>query len=421
MASVKFRIKGSSNEVSIYMRFSISRESIFEVKTGFTIKPSSWSSATKMPIQNSPVNKSIFNDLKKLDLYVFKKFNLAQANGETVNKEWLEKVVLDCFEREEKVDTTYYTTDHIQFIIDNASTKKVAGKNKLGLSAARIQSYKTFKQNIIDFETFIKKKIKLTDITPALVEVYKNWLLKIKSFSINYAGKQLDNLRAVSRDAARLDIPTHPFASKIESFFEQDEDRHIVTLSPEELQKIKKADMPSPYLENAKKWLLLGCEIGQRGGDLLKLSSKNLRYVGDHMFVDVIQQKTKKEVTIPIGSKDLREMLETDFPRSISSQNLNTYIKTVCELSKINEVIEGKLLVKETNRKVVGHYPKYQLVTTHSFRRSFATNYYKKIATPILMAITGHSKESMFLKYINKREDKDENAKLFLQYYKQLN
>ena len=33
--------------------------------------------------------------------------------------------------------------------------------------------------------------------------------------------------------------------------------------------------------------------------------------------------------------------------------------------------------------------------------------------TPILMNITGHTKESIFLNYINKSEDKDANADLF--------
>ena len=49
------------------------------------------------------------------------------------------------------------------------------------------------------------------------------------------------------------------------------------------------------------------------------------------------------------------------------------------------------------------------------------TNYYKKIPTPILINITGHSKESLFLTYINKREDKDANADLFMQFYEELN
>ena len=33
------------------------------------------------------------------------------------------------------------------------------------------------------------------------------------------------------------------------------------------------------------------------------------------------------------------------------------------------------------------------------------------------MDVTGHSKESLFLSYINKREDKDDNANLFMKFY----
>ena len=39
----------------------------------------------------------------------------------------------------------------------------------------------------------------------------------------------------------------------------------------------------------------------------------------------------------------------------------------------------------------------------------------------MLIGITGHSKESLFLTYINKREDKDSNADLFMKFYEDLN
>lgn len=421
MASVKYRIKGSSNKkLSIYVRLSISRDQLLEVKTGFSIHPESWSASGNFPKQNSTANRFIYSDLKKLELAIFDSLNLAQGKGEEVNKFWLEEVIADCFDRVLKKSGNA-VTDHIQHIIDNAHTRKIAGQNRLGLSAARIQSYKSFKKNIEDFEKFYKKEIQLIDLNAVLIEKYKEWLLNTKSFSVNYAGKQLDNLRAVGRDAIRLNIPTNTYVNQMDSFCESDENRHIVTLSTDELKTIWKTEMPSSPLVNAKKWLLLGCEIGQRGGDLLRVTPKDMRYVDGHLFIDVLQQKTNKQVTIPIGSKEIRDMLENDFPHSISSQKLNEYIKTVCQEAGFNEPMEGKLLDKELNRKVAGSYPKYQLVTTHSFRRSFATNYYKKIATPILMTITGHGKESMFLKYINKQEDKDENAKLFLQYYQQMN
>ena len=113
---------------------------------------------------------------------------------------------------------------------------------------------------------------------------------------------------------------------------------------------------------------------------------------------------------------------------NVSSQKLNEHIKKVCEIAEINEIVEGKKLnpnAKKENpesmRKIRDFYPKWELVTSHSFRRSFATNYYKKIPTAVLIGITGHSKESLFLDYINKSEDKDANADLFMQFYEQLN
>ncbi len=90
-------------------------------------------------------------------------------------------------------------------------------------------------------------------------------------------------------------------------------------------------------------------------------------------------------------------------------------------MAGITQVVEGEKLNITTNRKEIGSYPKFELISSHCFRRSFASNYYKLIPTPILMNITGHSKESLFLIYINKREDKDANADLFMKYTEEIN
>jgi site-specific recombinase XerD len=52
---------------------------------------------------------------------------------------------------------------------------------------------------------------------------------------------------------------------------------------------------------------------------------------------------------------------------------------------------------------------KYELISTHTARRSFATNAYKAgVPTLSIMKITGHTKESTFLKYI--KVSAEENA-----------
>jgi integrase len=103
-------------------------------------------------------------------------------------------------------------------------------------------------------------------------------------------------------------------------------------------------------------------------------------------------------------------------PYKISIQRFNSYLKDLCELAGIDAPTEGKVYDKVKKRKVAKLYPKYQLITSHTCRRSFATNYYKKMPTPLLMATTGHSKESLFLAYIGEKEDKDADAKLMYKY-----
>ena len=64
-----------------------------------------------------------------------------------------------------------------------------------------------------------------------------------------------------------------------------------------------------------------------------------------------------------------------------------------------------------TKRKVIGTYKKYQLISTHSCRRSFATNFIGKIPNQDIIKILGWSSEAMLNKY-NKTTNKESADKL---------
>lgn len=421
MASVKFRLRSNTNKnVSIKVRLITGRSNDIETNTGFTINPKEWSDATNKPKQNTAENKQLFNDLKKLETYLFDRLNNDLANSVLIDKFWLENKINDCFKRVEKKDNGLLV-NHIQYIIDNANTRKIKGRNKLGLSENRKKGYITFRNLIKDYQDVIKKQIHLLEVNKIFVEKLTNWLINTKKYSVNYAGKQIDNLKTVCLDAEKLGIPINEQIKFIESFSENAEDRLIVTLSFDELEQIRTStDIKNIAHINARKWLLIGCEIGQRSNDLLDITINNFRYKNGKMYLDLVQKKTGKPITVRIGKEYLIDIIENDFPYEISSQKLNEYIKDVCKIAKINEVVEGKKIDNETKRKKLDFYPKHELITTHCFRRSFATNYYKNIPTPILMTITGHTKESIFLNYINKSEDKDANADLFMEFYEKM-
>lgn len=417
MATVKFKLRSQANKrVSIYVFLSLGRENLIVLKTGFTINPKEWSKKTNRPAQSTPENKIIFSDLKNLEAYIYEQINIDLGKGVIIDKYWLEIKIKECFNRVDKIDTGLILY-HTQYIIDNAETRKIQGRNKLGLSKNRIKGYITFKNLFEIYQTKIKKQVHFTDINKTFLDKFINWLIVSKGYSMNYSGKQIDNLKTVCLDAQKMGIPTNDYVNQIQGFSEDNDERYIHTLSFVELEQIRTAEITKPYLLNARKWLLIGCEIGQRQSDLMDITPENIRYNNGFMYLDIIQQKTNKNVTIGIIEPNVKEILENDFPHKISSQKLNTYIKEVCLDAGIVEVVKGKKFDSETNRKVLDYFPKYDLITSHSFRRSFATNYYKKMPTPILINITGHSKESLFLSYINKREDKDENANLFMKFY----
>ena len=90
------------------------------------------------------------------------------------------------------------------------------------------------------------------------------------------------------------------------------------------------------------------------------------------------------------------KILENELPRKVSQVIFNKHIKALCKMAGINELVYGFKNNPKTRRKEIVNTPKYTFVTSHIMRRSFASNYYGKIETPLLMNITGHSKESNF-------------------------
>lgn len=424
MATINFRIRNNSNKpASIKVIFVNGSNTQIELKTGFSILPSEWSDEKKLPKQTKAENKLLSSNLVKLKSFIFDKHNQDSASGITIDSLWLKNKIDQCFNRVEKTDTGILV-NHVQYIIDNAATRKIKAKGgfKIGLSESRKKGYEAFLGIIKEYEKKLKKQIEFMSINEGFVSKFETWLMNDKNYSVNYAGKQIDNLKTVCLDAIKCEIPVNSYVKLIQGFTESDEDRFIITLSFDDLEKIRTSNkiVNDSHL-NARKWLLIGCEIGQRGGDLLNITKDSIRYKGGNMYIDVIQQKTKKSVTIGVINPHIIDIIENDFPHKISTQKLNEYIKKVCELAEVNERTEGKKYDEVSKRKKLDFYPKNELITTHSFRRSFATNYYRIIPTPILINITGHSKESEFLKYINKHEDKDANADLFMKFYEQIN
>lgn len=93
----------------------------------------------------------------------------------------------------------------------------------------------------------------------------------------------------------------------------------------------------------------------------------------------------------------------------------NRHIQDCCRIAGIdNDVYQLETIKGVSVRK---KYKKYELITSHSARRSFATNLYLKCKNAkMVMSFTGHTTEENFFKYIC--VSKQENAKMAQQFFK---
>tara|TARA_A100001015_G_scaffold54114_1_gene59345 strand:+ start:777 stop:1421 length:645 start_codon:yes stop_codon:yes gene_type:complete len=207
----------------------------------------------------------------------------------------------------------------------------------------------------------------------------------------------------------------HPYVKHISGFGQQSSKKIINILTFSDLKKIEAVQLDRKHLENTRKWLIVGFWLGQRVSDLLTLTPDQLRPAPNGgLYVDIHQQKTDKKVTVGVIDPLALEILRHDFPKKLIPQRFNKYLKLVLQAAGIKEMVRAYKFCGKTKRKSMGLFPKYHVISSHDLRRSFATNFFGKIPTPVLMNMTGHAKESTFMSYIGRDPNRDSYADAFM-------
>tara|TARA_R110002049_G_scaffold244889_3_gene418730 strand:+ start:2489 stop:3799 length:1311 start_codon:yes stop_codon:yes gene_type:complete len=350
------------------------------------------------------------NAIKNYVLAVFIDSNKKEVLG---NKNWLKNTLEQFYRPVKEIDDV--PTELVDFFDYYISKKKDE------LSIGRIKTIRVTKRKLEKFEKDKKKKVKVSGINDNFKNEFSEFSNE-KQYSVNTLQKDLKIIKTVCRHAKYLGLEVH---SQMEGIKLPYENAKSIYLSLDELNSIKETTLNLEYLENARDWLLISCYTGQRVSDFMRFNKNMLRLEDGKHLLEFKQVKTKKRMVIPV-SKEVREILckrNGEFPRATSDQKYNDYVKVVCQLAGINEICEGKKRVsiapegvkptKNDYRDVVGKFKKWELVSSHIGRRSFATNHYGKIPTTFLIYITGHSTEAQFLNYIKKS-----NKDLALESYK---
>lgn len=137
---------------------------------------------------------------------------------------------------------------------------------------------------------------------------------------------------------------------------------------------------------------LLECYTGARTSDCELFTSSTIV----DGKIDYISQKTKIHAVIPC-KPIVREIIEHDWHKvaSVTEATKNAIIRRICEAVGINSTIK----VYQAGKEQVG--AKYDFITSHSGRRSFATNLYLRCRDLYAISrLMGHTNIEQTTKYI---------------------
>lgn len=394
MSTIKYFIKGSSSISQIYVRVRDGRSIDLSIKTQLVIDSENWSSKKGEVKQSSSFSEklNLQKKLNQLDLTLNDQIHKAKLNGIELDRDWLYNCI-EVFHGRVKDESS----ELIKIIENHVSSLKSRLK-KLEIQTSK--GYGTTILHISKFQKYKGKVFHIFDVNNNFLEALIVFLKNVEGYASSTVNKDISRIIQVCKSAKikGLEVDETIFLAKYTSDKPQ---RSFVTLSEDELNQIKEYN-GTDYLENIRDWLIIGCWTGCRIGDLLKLSLENVINRPDgSIVIRYTQSKTRKTVDIPVHP-NVNEIIKrlNGFPRPISDVKFNKYIKELCKRVEINTEIKGEKINPDTLRKEKGTYPKYELVTSHICRRSFATNHYLKLSNKVIMRVTGHATERQFLDYI---------------------
>ncbi|MDA0177208.1 site-specific integrase [Mesoflavibacter profundi] len=402
MASVNFLYRSTKDKANLNLRLLYrynSKDFVFGAKTKFEVTKYYWTKQHKKKSKDIEITNQqteTNTELNKIENHILKAFN--SVSPDAINKEWLQTQIDNYYNPKTETSIPTNLIDYIDFYIDYR-------KNEL--KETSIKKFNVIKSKLERFETYRKKQILIKDINDSFKNEFVNYQKK-QMYSQNTMQRELVFIKTFCKHARFLGLETHPQLDELR-IDRQKVDKIFLTF--EDLNKIENIskDKLTDSLDNAKDWLIISAYTGQRISDFMRFTDEQIRVENGKHLIEFTQKKTDKNMTVPLHSKviDILNKRNGKFPYKISDQKYNDFIKVVCKLAELNEPTKGSKLVETEPesgifRKKTGTYKKWELVTSHIGRRSFATNFYGTIPTTYLIYVTGHSTEAMFLNYIGK-------------------
>lgn len=347
-------------------------------------------------------NKVSNDDLRKLEIDIENAFNIDYALGKIIDQKWLEAIIKKSFLRpnkEEKMINPVYTiflSDFGEYWLENHSKTWRNAHSKELTVKERSQKLKAIKQ-IIAFQDKLGTKIKLSDFTTETITAFYHFLIEEKYLS-STSKKTLADIKFLCKRAKELKFNVClDFEAKI-CFKDFSTKTEGVYLNEEEITSIFNYDFSdNEPLESIRDTFILSLWTGLRISDIRNLNATSLK----NGIIESVNIKTNNLAKIPLHPQ-VKHILNKRFgnlPPKVKKDEYNIQIKEICKLCKIDAKILGKLFIAEKKRKVLDYYEKHKLISSHTARRSFATNLSRIVSNHDIMVLGAWKTPEMVTHY----------------------
>jgi integrase len=395
----KFYLDAKSDDKAapIFLKFTFAPGQRLSYFVGERIEPSKWNSESQRVKRNVNGATEINDILDALAETASKAVREARLNKKTLHKETL-KALLDDTAGRQKKETTFL--DIFKEFIESETKLKswtIATQKKLRTVKTQLEAFETEKR-----KTQRSFRIDINQMDGQFFEELISFWQTEYSLRNSSIQKYIKLLRWFLTWSAKKGYSNYDFKT-VDVDLKQSK-RKVIFLDMDELKKIQEAKIPASkeYLVRTRDVFLFQCFTGLRFSDLLNLKASE---IGDDA-IKVNTIKTGEEVEIQLNDitkpiiekyKQYQEATGKALPVT-HNQVYNRFLKELAKLAGIKDKIN--LVHYKGSERIEETFEKWQLICTHTARRSFITNGLTLgIGSEVIRSWTGHQSEKSFKDY----------------------
>jgi len=357
-------------------------EKKFVYSTGEKISPENWDFEKKCPVGKGKKRSVHYSSINtQLNRYE-NLFDSVQARCKSFGEDFTSKILKSEFDKEFKKAISgkgVFFRAYDEFIETNSKSQK--------WGTSSIKRYQNLKNLLTDFEKKRGFKLTFSKINQKFHAEFTDYSLKDKGHATNTFRRNMGLFKTFMRWSLKNGYTYNDTFSEFERMKEAFTKK--IALKSEDLRILMEMKYEKEKLERARDVFVFACSTGMRYGELKYIGKHNT----DNGYITLKEEKSlsKKSRQIPLNTLSRFILKKYDYQLPlIANQKQNEYLKDVFELAGYTDKVEHIIVRgKNSERKKV---PIYQLISTHTARRTFITMMKRKgFSDKLIAEITGHT------------------------------